>query len=322
MGATILALPAIEPEVVIHPVYLPFTPAQLRRHYTSALKADQCITAFMQSAKAYTDFCAGFPSRDGASCNFMQGPCQIEKDEGFWTAACWLSLFHRATKEPVMKLLKNCFGAQPPMLDGLYSWESCLDGELELFFEVTLPAPVDYVRWCRQNIANRQFIPYLLNAARSPYSRIEGSTHCDVIFLNRSNGFSIVTVPKVLADVDYEVTYDCMRNQIARTLDVMLEPNPRLIAPLRLRNPARTLFLLQTPEIFRQNPQTRLYGWVLNAYRHDPSALARDLGHRMHTDFAALSKRIGWITWEDCNRVLPGCCGWLPGSGCHTPAYQ
>ena len=51
-------------------------------------------------------------------------------------------------------------------------------------------------------------------------------------------------------------------------------------------------FVLLTPELFRQHPHSRLYGWLLDEYRRQPDALAKDLPHRS-TDWSAVSGRIG-----------------------------
>lgn len=50
----------------------------------------------------------------------------------------------------------------------------------------------------------------------------------------------------------------------------------------------------------------------MHEYRFSPAALARDLPHRKGVDFAEVSGRLGWLTWEECNRILPGACPWLP----------
>lgn len=121
---------------------------------------------------------------------------------------------------------------------------------------------------------------------------------------------------KVLADASCGIGFDVLRNQLARNIDVMLQPNPNLQKPLTQRLPGRTCFVLITPEIFRDHPQSRLYGWLMRDYQHHPAALRRDLPHRTGTDFAAVASRLGWLSWEDCNRVLHGACPWLPA----TPA--
>jgi hypothetical protein len=81
--------------------------------------------------------------------------------------------------------------------------------------------------------------------------------------------------------------------------------------------------VLITPEIFRNHPQSRLYGWLMRDYQQHPAALRRDLPHRTGTDFASVASRLGWLSWEDCNRVLPGACPWLlPPSLFEHPAAE
>jgi hypothetical protein len=71
------------------------------------------------------------------------------------------------------------------------------------------------------------------------------------------------------------------------------------------------MLLLITPEIFRQNPDGRLYGWLLPAYQRDKDLLQRHLPHRQLADLESVSNRLGWLTWEACNRLRPGACLWL-----------
>jgi hypothetical protein len=131
------------------------------------------------------------------------------------------------------------------------------------------------------------------------------------VLLNPGNGFAVLFEAKVLSDTACQVSFDALRNQIARNVDVMLESNNSLPEPLSLRRPERTLFALLTPEVFRAHPHSRLYGWLMNEYHSEPSALARDIPHRASADWPVVARRIGWLTWEDCEGVLPGACPWL-----------
>jgi len=142
------------------------------------------------------------------------------------------------------------------------------------------------------------------------------------MLLNADNGFAVLFEAKVLSDMSYQVSFDAMRNQIARNIDVMLERNDSLPEPLSLRQPQRTLFALLTPEIFRKHPHSRLYGWLMNEYRHSPTALARDIPHRRSVDWSDVARRLGWLTWEDCEQVLPGSCPWLTRNPSHIPGNQ
>jgi hypothetical protein len=100
-------------------------------------------------------------------------------------------------------------------------------------------------------------------------------------------------------------------SQLARNIDVMLDRQDDLPAPLCKRDPAVSCFVLLTPELFRDQPRSRLYGWLLKEYRERPSAIGEDLPHRT-SDWNGVSQRIGWATFEDCRRVEPTACAWLP----------
>jgi hypothetical protein len=70
--------------------------------------------------------------------------------------------------------------------------------------------------------------------------------------------------------------------------------------------------VLLTPKIFKDNPYSRLYGWLLPEYQRNPELLSAHLAHRDDVeDWSAVSKRLGWLTFEDCESVTPGTCTWL-----------
>ena len=193
------------------------------------------------------------------------------------------------------------------------------DDDWYLYFEVNLPAPKRYKAWLAENIRERQIIPYVLDAA---YTRtgdriragLEGSTHVDAMVLNRATGAAILVEAKVLSDVSYQISFDTMRNQVARNIDVMLEANPELMEPLCQRDPAQSRFILLTPRMFKQQPSSRLYGWLMREYcssDRGSAALARDLPHRHGDELAGLPPRLGWLTWEDIEETATGSCPWL-----------
>ena len=131
------------------------------------------------------------------------------------------------------------------------------------------------------------------------------------MFLNSKNGFAVIIEAKVLSDISYDITYDTMRNQIARNIDVMLEDNKKLCQPLDKRDPEKTLFLLVTPKLFKDNPSSRLYGYKFKEYKTKPESLSGDLPHRKNYDWQNISSRLGWLTWEDFKSVNKDCCRWL-----------
>ncbi len=211
-------------------------------------------------------------------------------------------------RQELTKLFKNAYGDLPPVR-GL-RWEDCFDDDLYLFFEPKLPSPRSYKEWLRRNLTKRQFIPYVLESADGKVN-LEGATNIDAILLNSKNGFAVIIEAKVLSDVSYKIIYDTMRNQIARNIDVMLEENKELCYPLNKRDPEKTLFLLITPKLFKENSSSRLYGYKFNEYKTNARSLSADLPHRENCDWQNISGRLGWLTWEDLKNVNKDCCPWL-----------
>ena len=302
-----------QPEL-IHPIYLPFTPQQLSEHFVpldGEAPIDEHVAYYLNSASRYLEFCAAKSSRKRLSLKNVKTACQIQRDEKFWAAACWMQLFHDSNRTSLLSaLMHTCFGPQPPV-DGFADWQACFTGRLHLFFEPHLPAPVSYRKWLREHISDRHFVPYVLEAAREHGCRFEGPTHADVLVLNETNGFGILVESKVNSDLSDHISFDLMRNQLARCVDVSLERATRSKRPLNVRDPEKTVVILQTPELFKKNPHSRLYGSLFHSYRNDSQTLARDLPHRTSYNWERIAQRIGWLTWEDCKAVLPTCCKWL-----------
>jgi hypothetical protein len=299
--------------------YLRFTRDQMRQHFL--VDAESQIDYFERSAKRYRDFLAENPDTAGIPLTKVRLPCQIEKDERFCSAASLKHIFDHAQRNSVLEsILTSTFGAKPPV-EGLGTWCECLTGQLSLYFEAQAPSPKAYIDWLRRNLPDRQLIPYIRDAAaRESQRTLEGATHFDAVLVNRSNGFALLIEAKVLSDISPYVSFDNLRNQMARCIDVMLEQpteptNRCLHTAFDARKPERSLFALLTPEVFRTRPQSRLYGWLLQEYRSNPEALARDLPHRFDADWPKISSRLGWITFEDIERQIPGACPW---SGTHT----
>lgn len=312
---------------MIDPTYLPFPIEQFSNHFapvgnkTGEEVAQNHVVSYLASAQRYRAFLAANPDRRGLAYRFMQFPCQIEKDENFWTAACLMAHFYAADRAARLSgLLQAAFPDGPPLVE-LGSWTACLDGELRLYFRASLPSPPSYRDWLTAHLEEQQFIPYIRHAARGlgdDHYRggLEGPTEVDALLLNATNGFAVIFEAKVCSDVSCGVTYDLRRNQIARNIDVMLGDNRNLARPLSNRRPDRSLFVLLTPQCFKEEKRrsARLYGWLMDVYRDAKSPkLAEDLSHRTQAgqDWPSVKKRLGWLTWEDCQCVLPGSCAWL-----------
>jgi hypothetical protein len=300
---------------MMHPFYLPFTEQQVESHFAEVKKGREPVSSakkhldyFKASLKNYKNCPEGRGQKRPLS--ETKKPCQVEKDEKFWTAACLMTVFHSKTQtDELIKLFRKAYGDVPPLAE-FGSWEECVNGELHLFFEANLPSPKSYTKWLRENLEKRQFIPYILDSDNGR-KNLEGPTNVDAILLNSDNGFAVIAEAKVLSDISYQVTYDVTRNQIARNVDVMLKKNSDLCSPLDKREPEKTLFLLLTPRTFQNDPSSRLFGYKFNEYKNSPESLGQDLPHRADRDWTELSKRLGWLTWEDFRDVNPACCKWL-----------
>ncbi len=300
---------------VIDDIYLPFTAKELHTHFVS--QPEEHLKYYQKSAQRYQEFLAKHPKTAGVPLTEVKIPRQIEKDERFWTVTALKSVFDSPSRIKLLsQLLNSAYGAQPP-LEGINSWQDCLEGDLKLFFEARIPSPLSYVNWLRNHLPQRQLIPYVLDAARRDNARtLEGPTHTDAMFLNTSNGFAWIIEAKVLSDVSYLISFDNFRNQIARNIDVMLgdEKKDKVQSHndlLGKREPNRSLFALCTPKCFKEKPSSRLYGWLMKDYCTNPSALKRDLPHRENLNCPALASRLAWITFEEINDILPGSCPWF-----------
>jgi len=299
---------------MMYPVYMQYTENQLRKHFADVKINNQCNPTWEKHIQYYKNSLGNYKNspedRKGKSINALKIPCQVEKDELFWTASCLMTIFYSKKRtEELINLFQKAFGDRPH-LNGIDSWNDCFDGELHLSFETNLPSPKSYKRWLRENLRKQQFIPYILDSDNGK-KNLEGPTHVDAILLNKDNGFAVVIEAKVLSDISCQITYDVSRNQIARNIDVMLEENDDLCPPLNYRDPDKTFFLLLTPRLFKNNPSSRLYGYKMEEYKKNSESLKFDLRHRPDINCANISKRIGWLSWEDFKDVNHDCCGWL-----------
>jgi hypothetical protein len=302
---------------VIDKIYLPFSVDELKPHFTG--DADKQIKYYKDSADRYHEFVNDDQKKNVIQITKVRFPRQIEKDERFWTITATKNVFDDQSRTNMLKqLLVKTFGIIPP-ISSLSTWEECLDGDLRLYFEACLPSTKKYVKWLGKNLKSRQIIPYIRNATERKNDRtLEGPTHIDAMFLNITNGFAWLIEAKVLSDVSYMVSFDNFRNQIARNIDVMLDNTSQSCSGLEKRDPQKSLFSLLTPMCFKQNPHSRLYGWLMQEYEKDSNALKRDLPHREETDWDALQQRIGWVTFEDFEEVRPGTCQWHKEKGANN----
>jgi hypothetical protein len=296
-------------EMMIHEEYLPFTEDELRSHFYSDNKN---IKKIIESANRYKEFFKEEKDLGTMNIGKMKKPCQIQKDETVWTASSLMTVYHGKNRtRDFVRLLEKAKLGYRPKAEGFDSWDSCFEGNLHLYFEVKIPSPKSYRTWLKDNLRQRQLIPYILDSSGAKKGTLEGGSYIDAMVINSDNGFCITFEAKVLSDISTETNFDGLRNQIARNLDALIDRNDRLRFPLNKRDPSRTVYLLITPASFKENPDSRLYGYKMREYRENPDAIGRDLPHRIGVDWDELSTRIGWITWEDFKEVNDDCCKWI-----------
>jgi hypothetical protein len=309
---------------LLHQGYLPFTADQLRQHFAPVAgpsEPDRHLQYYLASIEEARKYDALIRRGDRPTRAQTRLGRQMEKDERFWVVTALMSLYHAdegSGREKSFARLLERAGLRPP--PDFPRWEDALAGALDLFFEVNLPSPGRYHAWLRDHLAERAPIPYLKEQAAAG-ARLEGTTKADAMLLAPASGVAVIFEAKVLSDISTHVTFDLARNQLARTIDVMLEENPALPEPLSLRNPARTFLVLLTPALTQPGragdaiSKSRLYGWLMPAYQ-DPhsSLLCEHLPHRDSRQLAEAAQRLGWASWEDCHAVLPSACAWLTAS--------
>jgi hypothetical protein len=248
---------------------------------------------------------------------------QIEKDERFWVVAALLAAFHADDRtDALTAVLRDALGPVPPVA-GLGTWAEALGPEqdLQLYFEVNLPAPSGYKRALARDLGAHTLVPwqrtiaegYVQRAGEDGVPALEGATKVDAVLLAPSTGFAVAFEAKVLSDTSSHTTYDARRNQIARNLDVLLDDHSKsgLRGGPAQRRPDLTCFVLLTPEVFRKQPSARLYGHLMKRYEADAEALREHLPHRDLVELAGLRGRLGWTSWERLADLVPGACRWL-----------
>jgi len=226
---------------------------------------------------------------------------QLEKDETYWTASTFIPIIRAKKKNKVLsEILQLVYGDIPP-IDNFQSWDECLRDNTELILEKYIPSPQIYKDILKAEAKKRNIIPYIFQLTRKcglfgklGTSRYENASQVDAVISNMH--LSIFIESKVLSDISCTTTHDVTRNQIARTIDIMLSPDTEY-SP-------NSLFLLITPKIFQDNCSSRFYGYKMYNYREHPKTLKEDLRHRKDiTNWDEISKRLGWITWEDIIRI-------------------
>src|SRR5260221_14316416 len=103
-------------------------------------------------------------------------------------------------------------------------------------------------------------MPHILETASNAEAAghaLEGATKADGVLIAPKTGFAVLFEAKDLADASGGIGFGLLRNQIARSIDVMLEPNPNQQEPLTRRRPGQNVLRAHHPRNPRQPPRER-----------------------------------------------------------------
>ena len=178
--------------------HLPFSEEQLLRHFSTKkegkiwVENKKHLNYYKKSLQRFHDYQDKNLEKDGRSIEELKGPYQVEKDERFWMIKYLLTWYCSENRKEIMiNLLEGAFGPVPP-LSRLSTWEECLEGKIELFFEVRIPSNPGYgKKWLRCHLDEQQIVPYVKSAAKGKKRSLEGATCVDAILVNSENGFGV-----------------------------------------------------------------------------------------------------------------------------------
>ena len=221
---------------MLHETYLPFTEAQLREHFATVASdaradPDRHLAYYLRALDRLREHEPGESAGDPRTVRRAR---QIEKDERFWVVAALMGLFHGEGRQTAFASLLDRAGLTAP--GDLSDWGAALEGDLALFFEVGLNSPRAYREHLSQHLDDRAPIPYVRKAAARAKLRLEGATQVDAMLIAPARGVAVLFEAKVLSDCSATVTYDVLRNQLARNIDVMLDRQGSLPFPLDQRS--------------------------------------------------------------------------------------
>ncbi len=282
---------------MLHKDLMPFSSEVLQKYFPTDNK--NYVDYFENSIKRYKSY------EDNKETTLQKNFYklrQAEKDERFYTTRAFIKLFENRVnlKENLISILKMTFHETPPF-DGVNSWDELIKDDITLCLEKDLSSPEGYRNYLRSNLEKRHFVKYILDLGKkdpnsSSMKNLEGASQIDALIECESTKFKILVEAKYLSDISHFVKYDVTRNQMARNIDVMLEDSD-----------SKSLFILLTPKYFKENPKTRLYGYKFHDYKKPSTcSLKKDLCHRSEmtdSEWTSLSKRIGWLTFEDMEKL-------------------
>ena len=163
----------------------------------------------------------------------------------------------------------------------------------EVVLEKQFSPPKEYLQWLRKQCENHP-IKYVREQAslHKENQRLEGKTHADAFI--RTDKLLIFFEIKFTSDISYETTFNPVRNQLARLVDVGLEASREA--------GKEALVILLTPKKLFEG-RSRLYYYKVKEYE-DATFIHRDLPWRSISEIRDNLLKVAWIPLEDLIEVL------------------
>lgn len=137
---------------LLHPVYLPCTAEQLKKHFITVLgrhaptagtdAGDRHLRYYRASIGHWNEYRKAINAGEKPTPAQVRLGRQMEKDERFWTATALMTLYYAdegTERAGAFGGLLGRAGLRPP--PGYGRWADVLTGPMDLFLEVNLPSP-------------------------------------------------------------------------------------------------------------------------------------------------------------------------------------
>jgi hypothetical protein len=263
----------------------PHMSGRARRHKNKFISLVQCAN--------------GIGRREGAS---TAKNLQYYKDESIITLYTFVTVDRIFQSGAGKDIWRNIFCKAFRDKETLDEVNTLLENSCRLALETPLPPPQEIkkkvIQWVKAN-------PHPIKYIRDEFdkSRVEDPTMADATLIfgadnpNESKARAMVYFEcKFMSDISSETKYHYARNQIARDIDLG-----------RLLYPDGFYFILVTPSTFMDGG-SRFYFYKMRDYQGgNVQTLKRDLlfGNDLpDEEIAKLSRRIGWISWEDLVGII------------------
>lgn len=240
----------------------------------------------------------------------------IDHDEPWLTLMALYSLFGNQSNlgqpnvtDSFYSVLLNCGINESPSFEQVKS----------ILLEKKFPEITSYREYLYELLQREKYHLYpdrrnkLNQRLKDKRESLEGNTNLDLQITCHNNNKIIYFFieSKYLSDISYQITYNPVRNQIIRNIDVMID-----FALNNALNFSDVHFLLLTPKIFRTekygggkksvlnefDPQKGRYYCSIMDYYKNPNIIKKALPHRKQisdSNWEVVSNNIGWITFED-----------------------